>query len=86
MDFKKISELLSRYKDILPSDKIIKDAVIYVSSNFGVDLKKENIKISRGVVYINSDFITKSKLFVNKIGIMRELKNILGKKTPTDII
>ncbi|MFA5838723.1 MAG: hypothetical protein WC849_02190 [Candidatus Paceibacterota bacterium] len=86
MDFKKISDLLNKYREILPSDKITKDAVIYVSSNFGVDLKKENIKISRGIIYINSDFITKSKLFVNKIEIMNGLKNILGKKTPRDII
>lgn len=86
MNFKKISDLLNKYREILPSDKIIKDAIIYVSSNFGIDLKKENIKISRDVVYINSDFITKSKLFVNKIEIMRELKNILSKKTPKDIV
>lgn len=86
MDFKKISELLNKYKDIIPSEKTIKEAIISVFSKFGVDLKKENIKMNRDVVYINSDFTTKSKLFVNKLEIMRELKNVLGKKTPKDII
>ncbi|MBU3968988.1 hypothetical protein KJ991_02110 [Patescibacteria group bacterium] len=86
MDFKNISDLLDKYKNILPSDRIIKDALVSVSSGFGIELKKENIKISRGVVYINSDFITKSKIFVNKIEIMKGLKEVLGKKTPKDII
>lgn len=86
MDFKNISDLLDKYKNILPSDRIIKNALVSVSSGFGIELKKENIKISRGVVYINSDFITKSKIFVNKIEIMKGLKEVLGKKTPKDII
>lgn len=86
MDFKNISDLLDKYKNILPSDRIIKDALVSVSSGFGIELKKENIKISHGVVYINSDFITKSKIFVNKIEIMKGLKEVLGKKTPKDII
>ena len=86
MDFKKVSDLLNKYREILPSDKIIKDAVIYVSSSFDINLKKENIKVGRGIVYINSDFITKSKIFVNKAEILMELKNILRKKTPRDII
>ncbi|MEK7652771.1 MAG: hypothetical protein AAB334_02390 [Patescibacteria group bacterium] len=86
MDFKNISTLLEKYKNILPSDRIIKDALIFVSSNFGIKLEKENIKISRGMVYINSDFTTKSKIFVNKTEIMKGLKEILGKKTPKDII
>lgn len=86
MDFKILSDLLKKYKDILPSDKIIKDALISVLFEFGIELKKENIKISRGIVYIRSDFTTKSKIFMNKIEIMKSIKKILGKKTPKDII
>ncbi|TSD03167.1 MAG: hypothetical protein Athens071416_228 [Parcubacteria group bacterium Athens0714_16] len=86
MDFKNISVLLEKYKNILPGDGVVKDALISVLSIFGIELKKENIKISRGLVYINCDFTTKSKIFVNKIEIMRSLREVLGKKTPVDII
>lgn len=86
MDFKNISILLEKYKNILPGDKTIKDALISVVSGFGIEIKKENIKISREMIYINSDFTTKSKIFVNKIEIMKGLREILGKKTPRDVI
>jgi len=86
MNLKNTSDLLDKYKNILPSDGVIRDALISVSSGFDIELKKENIKISRGVIYINSDFTTKSKVFVNKTEIIKGLKNILGKKTPKDIM
>jgi len=86
MSFKNISDLLIKYSNFLPQDRIIKDAIICVSSNFGIDLKKEEIEIKHGVVYLKTDFTTKSKIFVNKTNIMIELKKILTKKTPKDIV
>lgn len=81
-----LSELLSKYKNLVPTDSIKKEAVIEVISKcFQIDLEKKDISLSNNIIYLKTSTKLKSEIFMHKKEILRQLKEILAKDYPGDI-
>jgi len=81
-----LSDLLSKYKNLIPTDSLKKEAVIEVISKcFGIDLEKKDISISNNIIYLKTSTKLKAEVFMHKINILRALKEILKQNTPSDI-
>ena len=83
---KSLSDLLSKYKDLIPTDSLIKEAVVEVMDKmFDVKLDKKDITVSRGVIYLKTSNTVKMEILIHKREIMKKLEEILVKNPPKDI-
>jgi len=81
-----IKDLLLRFGDILLSEEIKKEAVRNViSKTIRIPIKKEDIKIKNGTIYLNIKPIYKNEIFLKRDKIFSLLKETLGRKSPQDI-
>lgn len=81
-----LSDLLAKYKNLVPTDSIKKEAVIEVISKvFQIDLQKTDISLSNNIIFLKTSSKLKAEVFMNKTSIMRDLKKILQQNTPRDI-
>ena len=81
-----IKDLLLRFGDILLSEEIKKEAVRNViSKTIRMPIKKEDIKIKNGTIYLNIKPIYKNEIFLKRDKIFSLLKETLGRKSPQDI-
>ncbi|MFA5095522.1 MAG: hypothetical protein WC447_02605 [Candidatus Paceibacterota bacterium] len=82
-----IKDLLLHFNKILFSEEIKKNSIIDILYQvIGVKIKSEDIKIKNNTVYLNIKPIYKNEIFLKKDQIFLKLKEILGKKTPRDIV
>jgi len=83
-----ISNYLEKFKKITPPNKFIKDVFIGVVKNTtNIILKKDDIDIRNGIIFISTDQIIKNEIFLQKNKIMKYFtKNINNyKKTIRNI-
>jgi len=81
-----IKDLLSKFSNTLLKEEMKKELIREtISKTINFQIKKENIKIKNGVVYLNIKPIYKNEILLKKDKIIFELERVLGKKTPKDI-
>lgn len=84
-----INIYLNKFKDIIPPDKFIKDEFVStVKSVVGVVIKKDDINIINGNVFVSTDPIVKNEIFLKKRNVISELKERLKnhKKTIKNVV
>lgn len=81
-----IKDLLLRFQSTLLSEEIKKDVVLKtISRIIKFKIKKEDIEIKNGTVFLKIKSIYKNEIFLKKDLIFSEIKDVLGKRTPNDI-
>ena len=83
-----ISDYLSKFKNITPPDKFVKDElVVVVKDVVGVDIEKEDIDVRNGTVFISTDPLIKNEIFLKKSEVLESLREKLKvyKKTVRDL-
>ncbi len=82
-----IKDLLLKFSNILLKEEVKKDLIREtISDIINFQIQKEDIKIKKGVVYLNIKPIYKNEIFLKKDQIFNKLKELLNKKTPEKII
>ena len=82
-----IKELLLRFGDILNNEEIKIETIREIISRVvNFQLKKEEIEIKNGTVFLNIKPIYKNEIYLKKENILKEIKNSLGKRAPSKII
>ena len=78
-----IKDLLSKFHNVLLGEEIKKETIRDILSKaINYEIKREDIKIKKGVIYLNIKPIYKNEIFLKKDEIFAELKNLLDKKAP----
>ncbi|MFA6324911.1 MAG: hypothetical protein WCX46_01645 [Candidatus Paceibacterota bacterium] len=80
-----IKDLLLNFKNILISEGGKKEEICkIISEEIKTEIKTEDIKIKNGTLFLNIKPIYKNEIFIKKDKIFSRIKEILGKKTPTN--
>jgi len=80
-----IKDLLLKFNNLLVSENLKIEAIKKVLFEIiNLEIKNEDIKIKKGIVYLNIKPTYKSEIFLKKDKITSELEKILGKKAPQD--
>ena len=83
---KLLSDLLSKYRNLIPTDSLKKEAVIEVIMKcFNINLEKKDISLSNNIIYLKTSTKLKAEVFIHKAEILRDLKEILKQNTLKDI-
>ncbi len=78
-----IKDLLARFGNILLKEELKKDLIrTTISEAINYDIKSEDLKIKKGVIYLNIKPIYKNEIFIKKDEIFEKLKDLLDKKAP----
>ena len=78
-----IKDLLLKFHNVLLGEEIKKETIRDILSKaINYEIKREDIKIKKGVIYLNIKPIYKNEIFLKKDEIFTELKNLLDKKAP----
>ena len=81
-----IKDLLSRFTDILLSEKGKKESIrSAISEVVKVKINSKDVKIKNNIIYLNIKPIYKNEIFMKQDQIFLKLKESLGKKTPKHI-
>jgi hypothetical protein len=81
-----LSDLLSKYKNLVPTDSLKKEAAILIIDKlFEIKLEKKDLSVSNNIIYLKTSSKLKSEVFIHKAEILRELKEILKQNAPKDI-
>ena len=81
-----IKDLLLNFSNLLLSEEVKKESVREVISKItGVPIKKEDLKIKNGTIYLNIKPIYKNEIFMKQDQILSEIETVLGKKSPKNI-
>lgn len=73
-----ISSFLEKFKNITHPDKFIKDEFIGVAKDIlGINIKKENIAVRDGKIFLSVDPIVKNEIFLRKEAVLENLKERL---------
>lgn len=81
-----IKDLLARFNNVLLREEGKTDSVRNIISEvIGIEIKKEDIKIKNGTVYLNIKPIYKSEILLKQDQIFTKLQESLGKKSPENI-
>lgn len=86
--FKDVSSLLSKFINLTPPERFIKEIFINITTSItGITLKKEEIEIRGSILYITTNSITKNELFLKKDTFLQKLNEELEryKKVIKDI-
>lgn len=71
---KLVNEFLARFQNLTPPDDSLKRVVVgVVNAVAHVPLKKQDVSISNGVVFINCSSIAKSAIHLKRGAILEEL-------------
>ena len=82
-----IKDLLAKFGNILLKEELKKELVRdTISKAINFEIKPEDIKIKKGVIYLNIKPIYKNEIFLKKEQIMSELEKTLGQKSPKKIM
>jgi len=78
-----IKVFLEKYKKLTNNHNLLRDIIIdSINNEIGLLLKKEDIKILNNIVYIKTNPILKSEIFINK----EKIINSINKNLPTGVI
>jgi len=81
-----IKDLLLNLRNLLLTEDSKKPLIIdIILKATGLELKKENLEIKGGVLYLNIKPIYKNEIFIKKDEILSQLKQKLDKKAPLEI-
>jgi len=84
---KKIGDLVERFKNFVPPEKILKQIIIgIIKETTDVTLELSEIEINRTIARLKTKSIKKSKILIKKEKILDALAQKLGKKSPRDLI
>ncbi|PIT96529.1 hypothetical protein COT82_02735 [Candidatus Campbellbacteria bacterium CG10_big_fil_rev_8_21_14_0_10_35_52] len=79
-----ISNFLEKFKNITPPNKFIKDIFISVVKNTtNILLKKNDLDVRNGTIFISTDPIIKNEIFLQKDEIMKQIVKNLNKYKKT---
>jgi len=80
-----IERFLEKYKNLTATDVVVKETIIeIVQKRLNIELSKDKIKYSGGIVYVEASSMVKSKIFIQKKILLEDLKQRLGRKSPKD--
>jgi hypothetical protein len=80
-----IKDLLLKFNRILLSEEIKKELIQEVIlKTIKIPIKKEEIKIKNGTVFLKIKPIYKNEIFINRDKIFLEMEKVFGKKMPKD--
>ncbi len=81
-----LKDLLSRFSGLLQSGESKTESVReIIKKATNLDIKKEDIKIKDGIIYLNIKPIYKSEIYLKKDRIIEEMEILFGKKSPSNI-
>ena len=81
-----IKDLLLNLRNLLLTEDSKKPLIIdIILKATGLELKKENLEIKGGVLYLIIKPIYKNEIFIKKDEILSQLKQKLDKKAPLEI-
>jgi hypothetical protein len=84
---KKIGDLVERFKNFVPPEKILKEIIIdAIKDVAGVNLSLKEIEINHSNARLKTSSIKKSQILIKKEKVLEALSIKLGKKSPRDII
>ena len=82
-----IKDLLTRFNDLLLGEEgkqeIIRNAISLVIKT---EIKPEDIKIKNSIIYLNIKPIYKSEILLKQDQIFLNIRESLGKKSPTGLL
>ena len=82
-----IKDLLLRFGNILLKEESKKELIREtISKAINYNIKSEDIKIKKGVIYLNIKPIYKNEIYLKKDEIFQELKELLSQKAPEKFI
>lgn len=86
MSFQNLSNLLARFKNIVPSDRAVKtSAEDAIKAVIGVSLPAHAMVYQNKVLYIKAHPVIKGDILVKKKLLLDALKSSLGPEAPVDI-
>lgn len=81
-----IKDLLARFEKILTGGEIKKELIVDIVAEItGVIIKKEDLKLQNGVLYLNIKPIYKNEIFIKKEKLLSRLESAFGQKAPKDV-
>jgi len=81
-----LKDLLLNFRNIILTEDLKKDIIIkIIHSSIGVQLKRQDIRIQNGILYLNTKPIYKNEIFIKRKEILTNLRQELGKKSPSEI-
>ncbi len=81
-----IKDLLSNFSNILLKEEIKKDSIRdIISQAINLKIKREDIEIKNGTIYLNIKPIYKNEIFLKQEEILLKLKEVFNKKSPQNI-
>lgn len=81
-----LNSLLDKYKNIRPPHDAVRSSVVEVFQNtLGIRLRKNDVRVERGVVYLSIDAHIRQEVLLNKSTLLKKLGALLGKEAPKDI-
>ncbi|MEK7478136.1 MAG: hypothetical protein AAB645_02095 [Patescibacteria group bacterium] len=84
---KTLNDLLAKYKNIIPTDSLKKEAIIkIIDEKTGIKLDKKDITFNHHNAYLKTSSKIKGEVYINKRSVLIGLKEMLGKNCPEDII
>ena len=80
-----IKDLLLNFKNLLISEGFKKEEIKrIISEEIKINIKTEDIKLKNGTIFLNIKPIYKNEIFLKKNKIFSKLKEVLGKKSPSN--
>jgi hypothetical protein len=73
-----IATLLDKYRHIIPTEVVIREAVTTALHKTGITLPVEDISYSNGTVHINAHPLVKSKIMRQQAAIKNEIESKLS--------
>lgn len=87
MAFHHLQDLLSRFKNITPSDRTVKSsAEDVIKTVIGVSLPTHAMVYQNKTLYIKAHPVVKGDILVKKKLLLQELQKALGSEAPNDIM
>jgi hypothetical protein len=84
---KNLSSFFNKFKNFIPPEFLYKDEIINIISKVvKVTLTRKEIEINKNLVRVKTIPIKRNTIFLKKNEILKELKEILGDRSPKDIV
>ena len=82
-----IKDLLLKFGNILLKEELKKEIIREtISKAINFEIKPKDLKIKKGIIYLNIKPIYKNEIFFKKEEIFKKLEESLGKKSPEKIM
>ncbi|MHB8651907.1 MAG: hypothetical protein ACYC8S_02115 [Minisyncoccota bacterium] len=87
MSLQKIEKFLERFRNIVPTDRAVKQAAVAaVYDSLKITIPTESVVYHNQTLYFKTSPALKGEIFIHKKKILEYLKNSLGKDTPQNIL